>query len=319
MNIKKREVKSCKVGDRFVNRKGLGYTVTKVNGAHDVTVNFEDGHERTGLEAYNVVKSAVRHTGHFVKIGDVFENKLGSSYEVVDLIEQKKALVKFLDSAGYERWSDMKEVRSGAIKNPFFPEVCGVGYIGVGQYECQTVSSDGKKKNKEAYEVWRGVLRRCYDLEHQATKTPSYGGCFVNIIWHNYQNFAHWYYSHQYRQDGWHLDKDVAFKGNREYSPLLCAFVPVIINSAITTSKSRRGEYPVGVYFKKDVGKFRSQLATFGSNQRMLVESSDPMVAFYAYKQAKEVYLKELADLYKDEVDPMIYKGLYNWTVSEDD
>lgn len=256
-----------------------------------------------------------------INVGDIFTSKQGCKYSVIEKVSPGKFKIKFSDCNGYEKLSDAKEIRLGAIKNPYHPVVSGVGYMGVGIYE-GTIPAPGTKKgvkNSKAYEVWRGIMRRCYDIKHQEEKVPAYRGCSVNPIWHNFQNFAHWYYNNPFRQDDWHLDKDIISRDNKEYGPLRCAFVPNDINVATTTTKANRGLYPIGVYFKKDVGKFRAQLGTYGNNQKMLVESHDPMVCFMAYKEAKENYMKELADLWEGKVDKFVINGLRNWIVRETD
>ena len=40
-----------------------------------------------------------------------------------------------------------------------------------------------------------------------------------------------------------------------------------------------------------------------------------PEEAFYAYKQAKEDYIKEVANKWKDQIDPRVYEALMNWTI----
>lgn len=37
--------------------------------------------------------------------------------------------------------------------------------------------------------------------------------------------------------------------------------------------------------------------------------------AFYAYKEAKESYIKEVANKWKDQIDPKVYNALMNWEV----
>ena len=43
------------------------------------------------------------------------------------------------------------------------------------------------------------------------------------------------------------------------------------------------------------------------------------MEAFYDYKAAKEAYIKEVANKWRDKIDPRVYEALMNWEVSADD
>lgn len=41
--------------------------------------------------------------------------------------------------------------------------------------------------------------------------------------------------------------------------------------------------------------------------------------AFNAYKEAKEKYIKEVADKWKDQLEPRVYEALYNYKVEIND
>ena len=51
----------------------------------------------------------------------------------------------------------------------------------------------------------------------------------------------------------------------------------------------------------------------------MLGSFKTELEAFNAYKQAKETFIKELADKWKDKIDPRAYEALMNYEVSIDD
>jgi len=69
------------------------------------------------------------------------------------------------------------------------------------------------------------MFQRCYSQEFHL-KEPSYIGCIVCEEWHDFQNFARFYDTAPYREDGWHLDKDILHKGNKLYAPDMRVFVP---------------------------------------------------------------------------------------------
>ena len=37
--------------------------------------------------------------------------------------------------------------------------------------------------------------------------------------------------------------------------------------------------------------------------------------AFNAYKKAKEAYIKEVAEEWRDSIDPRVYESLMNWVI----
>lgn len=92
---------------------------------------------------------------------------------------------------------------------------------------------DDYNKRCECYNYWTNMLRRCYD-EDWHKKAPCYSDCFVCKEWLTYSAFKRWF--EQNYIEGWHLDKDILVKGNREYAPDKCCFVPPEINSVFRSN-----------------------------------------------------------------------------------
>lgn len=92
------------------------------------------------------------------------------------------------------------------------------------------------RPDKRTYNLWYGMLRRCYDKEQQQrSKGKSYEGCTVSDRWLNYSNFAKditllFGYEDWRNKKGYCLDKDTMFPGNKIYSRATCCFVPYTEN-----------------------------------------------------------------------------------------
>ena len=56
-----------------------------------------------------------------------------------------------------------------------------------------------------------------------------------------------------------------------------------------------------------------------GASKTFIGRYTTPEEAFQAYKQAKEAYIKEVANKWKDQIDNRVYEALMNWGVSIDD
>ena len=113
---------------------------------------------------------------------------------------------------------------------------------------------------------------------------------------------------------GWQLDKDILIKGNKIYSEDTCCFVPAEINSLFIKCDRSRGEYPIGVNYHKRDRKYVAKISRFKEDIH-LGYFYTPDEAFNAYKEAKEAYIKEVANKWKDQIDLRVYEALMNYQV----
>lgn len=206
------------------------------------------------------------------------------------------------------------EFKNGSIKNPFYPSVCGIGFLGEGKYN----ASFNGKHTKE-YVLWKNMLKRCYDNKYQE-KLPTYKECTVCKEWYNFQNFAKWFYNNYYEVESerMELDKDILVKGNKIYSPETCVFVPQNINKLFTKRQNDRGNLPIGLKYNK---KLKIQVSCdIGNNKRKHLGYYNTIEeAFMVYKEFKESYIRQVADEYKNKIPEKLYNALYSYKVEFDD
>ena len=197
-----------------------------------------------------------------------------------------------------------KEFKKGVVKNPYHCSVFNVGYYGVGDYKATY-----KGKILKVYNLWKGMLERCYSEKYQE-RQHSYIGCTVDECWYNFQFFAEWF-NKNYIED-FHLDKDILVKGNKIYSPETCCFIPQEVNNLFTKTNSNRGEYPIGVC--KEDKLYKSNIL-INKKTINLGRYSTPEEAFQAYKVAKEIRIKEVAEKWKDKIAEKVYQAMYDYKV----
>ena len=199
------------------------------------------------------------------------------------------------------------------LRDRTIPSVYGVGYMG----NNPELKSTYNGKRCSIYDRWLSMLERCYSKKvHE--RFPTYVGCYTSDEFKDYSKWRVWYDSYPYKYDGWQLDKDLLAKGNKIYSSETCVFLPHIINSTLKKSNKTRGNYLIGTYFDKHSNKFKACMTKYGKNTTLGYFENE-MDAHLAYKQAKDEYLKELAEEYKDRIDPRAYNALQNYVVDIDD
>lgn len=179
--------------------------------------------------------------------------------------------------------------------------VCGVG-INDAEYSVNHVSG-GRRSQCPFYERWASMLNRCYGKSYQ-TKYPTYIGCSVCDEWLVFSVFKLWMVSQDWK--GMHLDKDVAIPGNKIYSPECCRFITPALNSLLNDSKSTRGDYSIGVYFRKDTGKYKAQISDLG-DYKFLGYHDTESLASSAYAKAKRDIILRFA---LEQGDEAISRGL---------
>jgi len=301
------------LGKVYVNNQGLKMTIVEYKNNKDVTVEFEDGATRN-TQIASVVAGSLRHPSNKHKskedyLGNVYLNNKGFKMKVIEYNRKDSVVVRF--NNGYEVRTTMQHVLAGNVKNVDCCSVYGIGYIGIGEHK----PSINGVCTKE-YVVWRLILRRCYDKENQKVH-KTYKGCTVAREWHNFQNFAEWYKKEYYNiGEPLNVDKDFKNKGNTVYSPENCLLMPSRLNKIARHIKSEGYSHPIGV--REENNRFLSSVQQM--DKRIYVGTYDtPEQAFQAYKQAKEAYIQQVANEYKqkygDKFPDKVYQALMNYRV----
>lgn len=246
------------------------------------------------------------------RIGETNFNTFNNKMEIIAYTTNLKVTIKFDD--GYTIITSYSSFISGKIAHPLDKRVCGVGYMGYGEY----TGWSNKIKNPE-YSTWVRMFQRCYD-EATLKRTPTYNGCTVCEEWHNFQNFAKWYNKNYYKieNEQMHLDKDILVKGNKIYSPETCCFVSERINNLFVKCDKARGELPIGVSYSKKNRNFSCQCRNGSGKNIHLGSFYNLNDAFNAYKIFKESLIRETADKFKAIIPEKLYKAMYNYEVIND-
>ena len=155
------------------------------------------------------------------------------------------------------------------------------------------------------YVVWTHMLERCY-YEPYLKKYHTYRGCSVCPEWIYFMTFKAWMEKQDF--EGKQLDKDILFEDNKVYSPKTCRFIDKSLNMFLTDSGAIRGEWPIGVVWRKVNSKFVAQCNNpFTKKKEHLGYFTCPQAAHEAWRKRKHEHACALADL---QDDPLIAKAL---------
>lgn len=242
--------------------------------------------------------------------GQVYSSNNYGDVIILEYINSYNVKIRFINT-GYVTTTQMSNIRSGRVRDPYVPTVFGIGVLGDKYATC--VNS----KTVKEYLLWHSMLERCYStLQH--VKNPSYAGCTVSDNFKSYEYFYEWcHLQHGFSIEGWQLDKDLLVKGNKIYSENTCVFIPREINNALSNTGSSGKQYPLGV--SKQGCSFIARLNGTDGRSVYLGRFNTPEEAFLAYKYHKEQYLEHLAYKWEPYIDTRAFYALLNYIVEISD
>lgn len=239
----------------------------------------------------------------------------GTICKIIEYKDAQNVLIEFQDEYRFRRVVKLTSIKRGNIKNPYWKTVYGIGMVGN-----TTACKDGNVK--KSYRCWYNIIGRCNLKEYQENHIYyTYKDVEVCSDWLMYENFEKWYDKNNWNSlEDLELDKDILVKGNKIYSPEACVFVPQRINVLFTNRKNKRGMYLIGVDYRETVNKYYAKLNCIKHHHIGCFNTE--LEAFYAYKNAKESYIKQVAEEYKSKYPNFpqkLYDAMYSYKIEIDD
>ena len=245
-------------------------------------------------------------------VGKILKSKNFGDFKILKYNDSYNVEIQFLKT-GFETKVQLVQVKSGEIKDPYSPSVFGVGIFGT--KHPSTING----RNIKEYVLWQRMLERCYS-DGFKKKNPTYIDCEVSENFKSYEYFYEWCYKQiGFGVGGFELDKDLLVKGNKVYNESTCVFIPAEINLLLIKRDASRGEHLIGVSWCKRDKAFVAQVSRNKGKPERLGYFKTEIEAFNAYKKAKEVFVKEVAEKWKSQIDERAYNALMNYEVEIDD
>lgn len=245
------------------------------------------------------------------KIGQLFASKSYGNFKIIFYESAKRVHIQFL-STGYISIVSTQSIEKGSVRDPYYPSLYGIGYIGEGNYS-SVYYRCGRSLYTKAYTSWISRMGACYNPK--SNRHHNYKNAEMCKKWHNFQNYAEWYYRQVklYGSDGC-VDKDLLLLGNTVYSEVTCSYIPNAINCLFVGNK---GSTIKGASYCKSKGKWVAQLqeGSFNTKGKRTVtrlgtfNTESEAIAVYIHAKADKIRRECLK--YQEKIPPNLFYKLY--------
>lgn len=149
------------------------------------------------------------------------------------------------------------------------------------------------------HKKWLDMIYRCYRPKNEET---SYRDKTVSVKWKHFSGFKVWADTQVFTKE-MDLDKDILVKGNKEYGPDTCAFVPDYVNLSISGFKSKEiNPWPIGVHWSTHLkGRPFESMCWVGDKRKRLGRFATPEEAHAAWQLGKAEALEFVINRYAQE------------------
>ena len=190
---------------------------------------------------------------------------------------------------GYKYIVELGKARSGSVKDPYAPTVCGIGCIGILDDELQ------ERYTQRTYNLWASMLSRCYNQSDNNYVNYGAQGVRVADRWLMFENFLRdlpslpGYFEYIKNPSKYNLDKDYKQQGipknQRVYSVETCMFISIGDNELIRAMDNKVNGNCSSKYCgvrKRPNGSFESFIL-YNSNRIFIGAFNNEIAAANAY------------------------------------
>lgn len=235
--------------------------------------------------------------------GKILSTSNSGKFKILRHLKTREIEVEFINT-GYRKIVNLGNAQKGSIKDPYAPNVFGIGHVGEGKYSY--------KNHSKIYRTWQNMLARCFVRSGGVPRT-------VCKRWLNFQKFASDVVKMPNHDSlGFDFDKDLRVLGNRHYSPKTCSFVPIAVSKLLSTVSRNKHDMSQGVtknIYKGKRGTTVAYLARANINGGVL-----NIGTFSTEEEARNEYLKvrlksirRIAKKYAEFLHPDVYENLMNY------
>jgi hypothetical protein len=216
------------------------------------------------------------------RVGERFFHPKYGEYEIVKYYNCEKVRVRFVQT-GYEYCTSYNHIQASEVFDAFHK----------GKYNNIKGCAEADSK---AYKSW-------YNMLYRVNNCKGYECASVCDAWLIFANYRDWYNA-QYKEEGWHLDKDILSNGSGAYSPETCCFLPSRVNTFFEKHKKAKG-----YSYNKRRKKFEAYCRNMGKyiHLGMFETAEDARRAYLVFKRN---LLKSIMEPYKDKISGRIYKAM---------